>query len=122
MAQHNIQGKNGEELAASFLLSKGYSILERNWRYSKNEVDMIAKKNNLLIFVEVKTRKSEFFGLPESFVSATQKRNLARLSEQYCISKQIKDAEIRYDIIAVIKNKAFEKILHFEDAFFPDLT
>lgn len=121
MALHNDLGRKGETLACQFLSKKGYTILQQNWRNGRNEADIIAKFDNTLIFIEVKTRKSEFFGLPESFVSNTQKKAMAKLSEAYCTLKNIDDAEIRYDIIAIILNKKQEKVLHFEDAFFPEI-
>ena len=69
MAQHNQLGKKGEELAVNHLLKKGYNILERNYRFDKAEVDIIAQKKDILAVVEVKTRTSADFGNPESFVS-----------------------------------------------------
>jgi putative endonuclease len=68
MADHNDLGKLGEELAVEFLEKNGYSILETNWTFQKAEVDIIAKKENILAVVEVKTRSSIDFGLPQDFV------------------------------------------------------
>ena len=69
MATHNDTGKKGEELAKSFLIEKGYEILASNYRYKKAEIDLIAKKENILAIIEVKTRTSIDYGAPESFVN-----------------------------------------------------
>ena len=68
MAEHNELGKLGEELAVKFLQKNGYAILETNWTFQKAEIDIIAQKNNILAVVEVKTRSSIEFGLPQDFV------------------------------------------------------
>lgn len=120
MATHNEQGKNGEQAAVNYLIGENYQILETNWRYKKIEIDIIAKKENLLIFIEVKTRKTEYFGLPEQFVTIKKQRSMALGAEQYCFENKIDNFEIRYDIISVIKNKT-TKIVHIIDAFFPEL-
>jgi putative endonuclease len=69
MAEHNDLGKQGEALAVEFLQKNGYTILETNWTFQKAEVDIIARKNNVLAVVEVKTRSSIDFGLPQDFVN-----------------------------------------------------
>lgn len=121
MAAHNDKGKQGEEMAKVHLQAKGYSVLHCNWRYQKTEVDMIAQIGHTLVFIEVKTRNSEYFGLPESFVTEAKKRNFAKAAEAYCQLNNIQDADIRYDIMAVIINKKMQSIQHFEDAFFPEM-
>jgi putative endonuclease len=120
MAVHNDKGKQGEELAISTLVAKGYSVLHTNWRFQRTEVDIIAKIGSTLVFVEVKTRSSEYFGLPESFVTEAKKRSFGKASEAYCQIHQLNDADIRYDIIAVIINEKMQEVQHFEDAFFPE--
>jgi putative endonuclease len=120
MARHNEIGKQGEKLAEQHLRQKGYTILALNWRAGRSEVDMIARIGNTLVFVEVKTRNTEFFGLPESFVTEKKQQQLAQAAETYCTRHTNGEMEVRYDIIAVIIHADEEKILHFEDAFFPD--
>ena len=78
MASHNDFGKEGEELAALWLSERGYDILHRNWRFGKLEIDIVAKKNEKLHIIEVKTRKGNFFGLPEDGV----KRKNSRISRE----------------------------------------
>jgi putative endonuclease len=120
MAEHNETGKKGEELAAEFLLKKGYHILETNWRFKRAEVDIITKDEaeNIVIFVEVKTRTSDFFGTPDSFVTEKKERLLVDLAQAYC-EKINHDWEIRFDIISVLIQGKKISIDHIEDAFFP---
>lgn len=121
MAKHNEIGKAGEIAARNFLENKGYTVLEANWRFHRAEVDLIAKDGNILVFVEVKTRSSEAFGKPESFVDARKQRFLAEAASAYM--EQIgHNWEIRFDIVSVLLEPGAEALLeHFEDAFFPGL-
>lgn len=120
MAQHNLLGKQGEDLAADFLTSKGYHLLHRNWRYSKDEIDIICSKKNHIVFVEVKTRSSSYFGLPEEAVDKRKQRFLIRAANAYVIMKDV-DLQVRYDIISVIITNDSHKVKHLEDAFYPTL-
>lgn len=117
MAYHNDLGKIGEDLATEFLLWKGFTILERNFRFNKAEIDIIAGKDNQIIVVEVKTRNSAFFGDPQDFVSKGKIKLLVKAANEYIISNNL-DKEVRFDIIAVLKSKDLEKIEHFENAFY----
>jgi len=116
MAIHNELGKKGEELAVEFLQKKGYKILERNWRYKKAEVDIITQKNNMLAIIEVKTRSSNYFGNPQDFVNPKKIQLLVEAIDEYVTSKSL-DVEVRFDIIAILKNKNDFNIEHLEDAF-----
>jgi len=120
MASHNETGKTGELLAKEHLMQKGYTILEQNWRYKRSEVDLIARIGNTFVFIEVKTRNTEFFGMPESFVTDKKQEQLAKAAEAYCTEYADDNMDVRYDIIAVILNAHEKKVQHFEDAFFPD--
>lgn len=118
MAHHNELGKLGEKLAAGYLIKKGYEILAQNFFYDKAEIDIIAKMDSkTLVIVEVKTRNSDFFGDPQEFVTPSKIKLLVKAANEYVISNDL-DMEVRFDIIAVIKNKSIEKIAHFEDAFY----
>ncbi len=121
MAKHLEIGKKGEDLAVKFLKDKGYDILETNWRFRKAEIDIIANDGKILVFVEVKTRSSDYFGAPASFVSARKKKLLQDAATAY-MRKVNHTWEIRFDIIGILvpKTKVIE-INHFEDAFFPGL-
>ncbi len=116
MAIHNELGEKGEELAVEFLQKKGYKILERNWRFKKAEVDIITIKNNVLAVVEVKTRSSNYFGNPQDFVNPKKIQLLVEAINEYVTSKNL-EVEVRFDIIAILKNKNAFEIEHLEDAF-----
>ncbi|MFY0598267.1 MAG: YraN family protein [Cyclobacteriaceae bacterium] len=108
------RGKYGEDLAVSFLEEKGFEILERNHRYKKGEIDIIALlQNELLVFFEVKNRKSNSHGEPESFVSNQQKRLIISGAESYIFDINWQK-DIRFDIITITGNE----LVHIEDAFY----
>lgn len=116
MAQHNDLGKKGEKLAIEYLIKKGYEIVETNYRFLKAEVDVIAKKKNVLIGVEVKTRSTNEFGNPQDFVNPQKIKLLVTAINNYVIEKDL-DTEVRFDIIAIVKIKDNYKIEHIKDAF-----
>jgi putative endonuclease len=117
MAQHNELGKLGEELAVDFLQQNGYDILETNWIFQKAEVDIIAQKENTLAIVEVKTRSSIDFGLPQDFVKPKKIQLLVKAVNEYVVQNEL-DVEVRFDIIAIHKEGNQLNIEHLEDAFF----
>ncbi len=117
MAEHNELGKLGEELAVDFLQKKGYVILETNWVFQKAEIDIIAQNGNILAVVEVKTRSSIEFGLPQDFVKPKKIQLLVKAVNEYVISNDL-EVEIRFDIIAIFKENNVYKIEHIEDAFY----
>ena len=116
MAQHNELGQEGEQLAVDFLLKKGYTIRDTNWRYQKAEVDIIAQKGEILVVVEVKTRSTVDFGNPQDFVNPKKIKLLVSAIDEYVTSKGL-DVEVRFDIIAIVKQNDTYAIEHIEDAF-----
>mgnify|MGYP003147449235 CR=1 FL=1 len=116
MAEHNDLGKKGEQLAIDFLQKNKYKILEKNYRYLKAEVDIIAQKGEVLAAIEVKTRTSAYFGNPEEFVNPKKIKLLLSAIDNYVIENDL-DVEVRFDIIAIITNQKETKIEHLEDAF-----
>ncbi|MEJ0031200.1 MAG: YraN family protein [Bacteroidota bacterium] len=106
-------GNEGESAAAEFLIAKGYEIVFRNYRYGRAEIDLIVKKDNWLVFVEVKTRSGNDFGFPEEFVDREKEQNILYAAENYTY-KINWEGNVRYDIIAILRNE----ITHFEDAFY----
>ena len=110
-------GKYGEDLAAAYLQSNGYRIVRRNYRYRRAEVDILAIKDQVLVVVEVKTRNSSAFGDPQQFVSKAQVKLLVEAADHYLQEQQL-DAEVRFDIIAILKNKEQQKLEHIKDAFY----
>ena len=117
MAQHNELGKKGEQLAVDFLLKKDYEIIERNYRFEKAEVDIIAQKDSILAIIEVKTRSTIDFGNPQDFVKPKQIKNLVKAVDEYVTVNDL-DVEVRFDIIAIVKEKSKYSIEHLEDAFY----
>jgi putative endonuclease len=119
MAKHNELGRKGEEIAVSFIKRKGYKVLETNWRHRKAEIDIIAKKDEVLIFIEVKTRTDDYFGRPETFVDRKKQQLIADAASVY-MEEVGHEWEVRFDIIAVLfHNEAYQSVDHFVDAFFP---
>ena len=117
MAQHNELGKKGEQLAVDFLTENGYDILECNYRFEKAEVDIIAKKNQTLAVIEVKTRSTTDFGNPQDFVKPKQIQRLVKAVNEYITTNNL-DVEVRFDIIAIIKQGSSFEIEHLENAFY----
>lgn len=117
MAKHNELGELGEDLAVEELEKNGYEIVERNWRYKKAEIDIIARKNEVLAIVEVKTRSNDYIGNPQDFVSPKKIKMLVEAVNEYVVSKDL-DVEVRFDIIAIILNQNKLTLEHLEDAFF----
>lgn len=110
-------GQEGESLAADFLLKKGYTIMEKNYRYKHSEIDLIVQLANLLVFVEVKTKTNITYGNPEIAIS---KQKAAKVMEgaEYYIEKTDWKGNVRFDVIAIIKKKSDVEVAHFEDAFY----
>lgn len=113
-------GNLGENLAKDYLLKQGYEILESQWRFRKYEVDIIAKNHNTLVFVEVKTRKSDNFGAPEEFVNRQKQNFLIAAAENY-ISKNNLNLEARFDVISVLGTDNNQTVKHLEAAFYPPI-
>lgn len=116
MAIHNQLGEQGELLAADYLRKKGYRILERNWRYLKAEIDIIALFEKTLVIVEVKTRSSTYFGLPQEFIKPAKIKLLVNAADAYVISKNITQ-EVRFDIVSVVFQKGTPQIEHLKNGF-----
>lgn len=107
-------GQNGELLAQEFLKKKNYLILHTNWRHQHAEIDIIAKDGNMIVFVEVKARNNDRFGLPEDFVDDKKIEKMQEAAEAF-IEEYNWDGELRFDIISIEKDNV---ITHFEDAFY----
>jgi len=119
MARHNELGREGEKLAEAYLRDRGYQILETNWRYKKAEIDLIVKKNEVLIFVEVKTRSSYFRGNPEDQVNIKKMKFMAEAAPVY-MEEIGHDWEIRFDIIGILKTQEGTQTNHLKDVYFPE--
>ena len=117
MAKHNELGKKGEQLAVNYLQEHNYTIVERNYRFDKAEVDIIAKKKDILAIIEVKTRSTIEFGNPQDFVKPKQIQRLVKAVDEYVTTNDL-DVEVRFDIIAIVKEKSNYNIEHLKDAFY----
>ena len=118
MSEHYELGKKGEEIAVDFLSKKGFRILHRNWRYKKLELDIVAKTDEYLVIVEVKTRSNDYFELPQDAVTIKKQKFLFDAAEAYIELFDI-DMEIRFDIISILIIDNKTDIEHIEDAFRP---
>jgi putative endonuclease len=122
MAQHNDLGRKGELMAKLYLEQQGYEIMDENWCHGKAEIDLIAYKDKVIIFTEVKTRTGNGFGEPEDFVDNRKQRLIAGAADEY-IYLMNHQGEVRFDIIAILfRNEENYKLNHIEDAFWPSAT
>lgn len=120
MANHNKLGIKGEAIAVEYLQNRGYKILETNWRYEKKEIDIIAQQGSFIVIVEVKTRSTDFFGRPEEAVTVAKQKHLIEAADYY-LQQLSFEAEVRYDIVSVIKDETQMSIKHIEEAFIPEM-
>jgi putative endonuclease len=117
MSDKMQKGREAEDLAAKFLESQGYEILQRNYRYKHSEIDLIVRKDNWLVFVEVKMRSSDAFGYPEEFVDYRKAKNIVYGAEQYTYEHEY-NGNVRYDVVAISMRNGLPDLKHFEDAFY----
>lgn len=120
MAQHNLYGKWGENIACELLVSKGYAIRERNWRNHGMEIDIIAMHRNRIVFVEVKSRTSS----NDDALAAIDRRKIARMVRAANLFVRTYNVphEIQYDIITIGGTPDNYNIEHIEDAFMAPLS
>jgi putative endonuclease len=118
MSDKKESGDRGEEMAAAYLVEHGYTIVARNWRVLKLEVDIIARLGDLIVFAEVKARATREFGDPSSFVKKIKQQNLIRAANRYCILNNF-HGEIRFDVISVFDYGTGAEVDHIEEAFYP---
>lgn len=118
MAEHNELGKAGETAAANYLIDQGYTILERNWRFQKDEIDIIAQKGNLLVVAEVKTRSSNYIEEPEAAVTRKKQKSIIKAANQYVCEKELV-VDVQFDVISLIFAGSNFTLEHIPDAFYP---
>lgn len=116
MIEPHELGKLGEDLAANHLIEKGYRILERNWHSGHKEIDIIALNDDVLVVVEVKTRKTDDYGDPDIAVGRDKQRMLIQAADAYVRYKRL-DVDVRFDIISIVFSDDEPEIEHIEDAF-----
>lgn len=117
-------GGQGEEIAAAFLKNKGYRILDRNYRFSREEIDIVAflpseqyEDGGELVFVEVKTRRNHDFGRPEEAVTESKQEAIFRTAEAYLQERKLIGSPSRFDVIAITMEGNEPHVVHFENAF-----
>ncbi|MBE7173956.1 MAG: YraN family protein [Williamsia sp.] len=119
MSWHIQLGKRGEQLAKAYLTEKGFLILSVNWKYSRYEIDLIASKEEVLHFIEVKTRSNERFGLPEESVDKQKMRRLMKAADQY-LYLHPGWKWVQYDVLAItIRGNQAPRFFVIEDVY-PD--
>jgi putative endonuclease len=121
MAEHNHTGQEGERLACSFLESRGFEVLERNWRHGRHELDIVARQGRELVVVEVKTRSSEQYGQPAEAVKSGKRSRIIKAANAY-IEVTGLDLFLRFDIVSVILHPTGKPYIHhIPDAFYPSI-
>jgi putative endonuclease len=110
-------GAQGEELAIRFLRRKRYRILHRNYRGRAGEIDIIARRGDVISFIEVKTRRSKRFGLPQDAVSPAKQRTISRVALEFLQRFGLLDQPARFDVIAVLVSDAGHAVDFIENAF-----
>jgi putative endonuclease len=116
-SSNQVTGKTGERMAEDFLKKQGYFILERNVRSPFGEIDLVAKHQKTLVFVEVKTRRSTDFGFPEESLTAHKKHRLGRLASWYLMNRSYPDCPVRFDVLAIQLEGGQAEIRVIQNAF-----
>lgn len=113
-------GKAGEQLAVDYLVAGGYVILDRNWHFSHKEIDIIARDQNDIVVVEVKTRNAPVRELPEQAINRQKRQFLVAAANAYVKYNRI-SMEVRFDVINVVYFRGKPELSHVRNAFFPML-
>jgi putative endonuclease len=116
MDQRKQTGRRGEEIAASHLASKGYKIIDRNWRCPGGELDIVAENSHTLVFVEVRTRQGHRFGLAEESITPSKQARLIELAQTYLQERSAHDQSWRIDVVAVQLGAGLPQVNHIENA------
>ncbi len=116
-----LLGREGEDLAARFLMKQGYRILERNYSTRSGEIDLIALHDGAVVFVEVKTRTNDAFGAPELAVTPRKRQRMVKAALSYIKYKKLHQVPCRFDVVA-ITTAAEQEVEHIRNAFEMDRT
>ena len=120
MDERKDLGKAGEQLAVEHLVAQGFVILERNWRFSHKEIDIIARDRNDIVVVEVKSRNAPVRELPEQAINRQKRMFLISAANAYVKYNRI-SMEVRFDVVNVIFSRGRPDVSHIRNAFFPTL-
>ncbi len=99
--QRSSLGATGETLAAKHLADHGYTVLHRNYRSKLGEIDIIARQGNTLVFVEVKTRRTNTFGSPAAAVTVRKQQQISRVAQEYLAKEKLFDIDARFDVVSI---------------------
>ena len=116
MTNHILKGRMGEETAVKFLLLKGYQILERNWRFGRKELDIIARDRDINVFLEVKSRRTMGDERYDELVNQSKQRAIISAANAYMIGNSL-TGEMRFDVVFIIGQGDEPHIEHIENAF-----
>ncbi|AMM50653.1 endonuclease [Rufibacter sp. DG15C] len=116
MNTNTTLGQQGEKTAETYLLAQGYTLLHRNYRYKRAEVDLVMQKDRFLVLIEVKTRSSRQYGNPEEAVSG-RKQEMLFLAAEELIQELDWQHEVRFDVVSIFWHHSHPEVLHIEDAF-----
>jgi putative endonuclease len=111
------RGKTGEEIARSYLEGLGLVILRMNYRFHRAEVDIIAREGDVLVFCEVKLRRTDRYGSPEESVNFRKQEQIRRAAEGYLAEHRIRDRACRFDVVAIQQSAGGGEIRHIRNAF-----
>ena len=120
MSQSRIRvGKIGEALAIDHFKARGYKIREQNYRTRSGEIDLIVQREKRVVFVEVKTRRSSKFGIPQAAVTPTKQKQISKVALHYLQTHNLLDTPCQFDVVAIVLSSKFEliKLQHIENAF-----
>lgn len=117
MSSNKKLGKTGEDIATRFIKGRNYLIIERNYRCKIGEIDLIAKKDNTICFIEVKTRKSESYGRPEESINQAKIKKIKTIASYYLTSREIGDLEVSFDAILIRFKSGEYHLKHIKNAF-----
>jgi putative endonuclease len=112
-----LLGRTGEDLAADLLSRLGFTIIERNWRHAAGEIDLVAASGDLLVFCEVKTRRTNKWGEPSEAVGYHKQARLRRLAAAWMSERRPGQVRVRFDVVSVIVRDAQTEVVHLPDAF-----
>ena len=110
-------GNNAEDIACQYLLELGWDIIERNYYAGHNEIDIIAKDEDIIVFIEVKMRSSTHFGLPIEHVNETKVFRIFKAAERWVQENECQHTPLRFDIIGILQKKNTHDLTHLKDAF-----
>jgi len=115
-------GRRGESLAAGYLLGRGWRILARNYRFGRREIDLVVRGDDLVAFVEVKTRAGPGYGAPEEAVTRLKRREIELVALEYLTRHRLGDVDVRFDVLSIVlaPDGRVERVDHFEDAWRPE--